>query len=932
MCHLRILALLLVACVPFAAARAQTPGIPLSEHPRPDFERADWVNLNGDWGFRTDAEQLGESLGWQQGGAVFPEVIRVPFPWGSKLSGISSEAGIAWYSRSLRVPSAWRGKRVFLVIGACNWLTRGWIDGKPVGEHQGGYIPFEFELTQAVSWGRDQRITLRVDDADRPFKLEGKQGYGSARGIWQTAYLEARPAVHIRNLRFTPDIDAGTVTVEASLSDPALAGTALGLHFRNGGPGDASVAVPPGSAGARMVVQVPNARLWSLEDPHLYEVDVSLEGASGEDRVSSYFGMRKISVVPLPGTGIPYVALNGKPVYLQMTLDQSYHPDGFYTFPTDAFMRDEILRTKRLGLNVTRIHIKVEVPRKLYWADRLGLLVMADLPNFWGDPTPQAREESERALRGMVARDYNHPSIFAWVLFNETWGLFTQGKPEKTYLPRTQDWVVSMYHLAKQLDATRLVDDNSACNHDHTVTDLNSWHDYLPGYDWAAHLDQISADTYPGSKWNFIGGRSQAGQPMVNAECGNVWGYEGSTGDVDWSWDYHIMLNQFRRHPKVAGWLYTELHDVINEWNGYYRFDRTEKVTGMDAFVPGMSVRDLNSAYYLSTGGDLCRDVRPGQTVKVPIFASFLTDRSPGGGLHVQTELYGWDSLGRRETYWRTEAPIGFEAWEAREVDPIEVTMPPHPALAVLAITLENGAGVVFQRNFTTFLVADGPGPRDETVRAPSGEQRLVRFAPGSFSDARWSLKQWNVLGGLKVDGAGSGYFEYRVPWPVGLDPARVSGASLVLQASAKRLLGKDREGGAEAEGDYMRGKGLHDRSANPNSYPMTAGEPFPSEVRVRVNGIAAGTFDLPDDPADHRGVLSWHAQPHDKKLREAGSYGYLVQAVLPDEAIREAARAGVIVVRLEVDSALPGGLAIYGERFGRYPVDPTLVFQMRKP
>jgi hypothetical protein len=780
-----------------------------------------------------------------------------------------------------------------------------------------------------VKWGQEQELELRVDDTPHPFKLEGKQGYGEAKGIWQTVYLEARPALHLTSLHFVPDIDAGKVTVQAQFSEPAPVQTWLRLRFKNGEAPASGLFVAAGARKAEFEVALERERLWSLDDPFLYEVEASLSCADGDDRVSSYFGMRKVSVVPMPGTGFPYVALNGKPVYLQMTLDQSYHPDGFYTFPSDAFMRDEILRAKRLGLNASRIHIKVEVPRKLYWADRLGFLIMADLPNFWGEPVPEARVESETALRGMVARDFNHPSIFSWVLFNETWGLKTSRDGTQSYLPETQQWVISMYHLAKELDPTRLVEDISACNHDHAETDLNSWHEYLPGYAWADDLDQITTETFPGSKWNFIGGRAQGGQPMFNSECGNVWGYDGSTGDVDWSWDYHMMINQFRRHPKVSGWLYTELHDVINEWNGYYRFDRSEKVTGLEAFVPGMSVADLSSPYYLSTGGDLCRDVKPGESVAVDLFASFTTDRAPGRALVIRTELYGWNSLGQRETYQRAVRPLPFEPWEARELEPLRVSMPPQPALVVLAITLENDAGVVLQRNFTTFLVADGRSPRSETLKTGTGELLVVRFTPSSFASAKWSLKQWSVLDGLKIDGAGHGYFEYRVPWPGGLDPRKVSGASFIFEASAKQLYGKDRDSSTPVDADYMRGKGSHDPSANPNSYPMTGDVKFPTMVRVRANGISAGVFFLPDDPADHRGVLSWHAQPHDRRLREAGSYGYLVQAVLPADSLAAAAASGEVVLRLEVDSALPGGLAIYGERFGRYPVDPTLAFEL---
>jgi hypothetical protein len=436
-------------------------------------------------------------------------------------------------------------------------------------------------------------------------------------------------------------------------------------------------------------------------------------------------------------------------------------------------------------------------------------------------------------------------------------------------------------------------------------------------------------DTHTGSTWNFIGGRQQVNQPLLNSECGDVWGYEGSTGDVDWSWDYHIMMNEFRRHPKIAGWLYTEHHDVINERNDYYRYDRTEKFPGLDAFAPGMTSADLHSPFYLSTGSELCRDVKPGETVAVPLFASFLTDRAPGKNVVIRTELYGWNTLGQRATYQPAHRTMRFEPWMARELAPLEVVMPPQPALAVLALTLENEAGVVLQRNFTTFLVANGPAPRAEHIKSAGSDMRVVRFAPNTFKHAQWSQKQWNVLDGLKVNGAGHGYFEYRIPWPEGLDANKLAGASFIMEASTKQLFGKDRAGATADEGDFMRGQGTHDPSSNPNSYPMTDTVTFPSKVRVHVNGLVAGTFNLADDPADHRGILSWRSQPHDRKLREAGSYGYLVQATLPEAALEAAAAAKEIVIRLEVDSALSGGLAIYGERFGRYPLDPTLVFTL---
>lgn len=187
------------------------------------------------------------------------------------------------------------------------------------------------------------------------------------------------------------------------------------------------------------------------------------------------------------------------------------------------------------------------------------------------------------------------------------------------------------------------------------------------------------------------------------------------------------------------------------------------------------------------------------------------------------------------------------------------------------------------------------------------------------------------MLEGLKVNGAGAGYFEYAIPWPDDLTVEDVANVTLCMELSAKQLFGKDREDKTQGDGDFMRGKGTHDPSSNPNAYPMTDDAAFPSSVRIRVMGEVAGVHELADDPADHRGILSWQAQPRDRYVREAGSYGYLVSAVVPQSALQRAYEAKELVIRLEVDAALPGGLAIYGERFGRYPLDPTLVFALRK-
>src|SRR5207248_10250202 len=275
-----------------------TAGIPLPEHPRPDFQRDLWQNLNGPWQFQFDAPDSGEARGWFRGPLPAPRQILVPFPWGSPLSGVPDSAVIAWYARSIIVPAAWAGRRVFLVIGAADWRTTAWLDGQKLGTHDGGYIPFEFELTRYLKAGQSQRLVLRIDDTPRAFKLEGKQGYGNARGIWQTPYLEARGRSPLRTLHFTPDIDRGRVVVAARLLEKAPRDLTLTLHFRNADVPTVSWRVAKGADQVTFDVPIPHAHLWSLDDAFLYEVDASV----GDDRVGSYFGMRKISVVSLPGT------------------------------------------------------------------------------------------------------------------------------------------------------------------------------------------------------------------------------------------------------------------------------------------------------------------------------------------------------------------------------------------------------------------------------------------------------------------------------------------------------------------------------------------------------------------------------------------------------------------------------------------------------
>ena len=881
--------------------------IPLPEHPRPDWMRAEWVNLNGKWDFAF--EPKGTPADAPMRPAEFNQKIVVPFGWGSPLSGVKDEGDSAWYRREVEIPAEWKSSRFFLVVGASDWQTDVYVGGQLIDRHQGGYVPFEVELTPYVQKGGKTTVELRVWDvpasvAGKDWRLYGKQGYGNARGVWQTVYLEGRGDNYIESVHFTPLLKDSSVMVQVVLDSPAKTPLAFGLAFKPEDGGSMARALfPIGKMKLTFVTPLQNIKLWDLENPYLYEVTATLgeDKASTEDKVSTYFGMREIGVGTNPN-GYPYVTLNGKPVYLQLTLDQSYHPEGFYTFPSDEFMKNEIMMSKRLGLSGNRVHIKAEIPRKLYWADKLGLLIMADVPNWWGPACEQGFREHWATFDGMLKRDFNHPSVFSWVLFNETWGLFTYAKG-RDYEAVTMRRVADAWRKAKELDPTRVIEDNSPCNHDHVVTDINTWHGYFPGFKWEAVLDDCCAKTFPGSTWNYKGGYRQVDEPMLNSECGNVWGYAGSTGDCDLTWDYHMMINAFRRHMKCAGWLYTEHHDVINEWNGYVRFDRTEKEFGVRELFPGMEFRDFHADAFIPLDKALCREFKAGATYTVPVDISLATDRYAGKRLALSWNLRFIDGEGVERNANGSSLPLKTAAkpWQEGRIADVPVMLPDCDACGTVNFIL-HADGEPIARNFTCFVTRKG---EVSDVRPVRGE---------------WSLKQWDVMDGKKFCGAGTGYFEYEFAAPKGACVFRA-------EVSTKRLYAKDfkNEVSSSSDVDYMLGE-LADRSQNPNSYPQTSAVyKHRGAVKVYANGTLVVTVDLPDDPADHRGILSWFSQKRSEKenrLHDAGSYGYLVEATIPAEVVA-ASGNGRVVVRLE---AVDTGLAVYGSSFGRMPFGPHLM------
>jgi hypothetical protein len=916
----------------FSCTKEPLTEIPLKEHPRPDFERIAWHNLNGYWQFEPDSLDMGEKENWQQKPETFASKILVPFSWASPMSGITlPEVNVGWYARTFTVSSGkgWSGKNIFLIFGASDFHTKVWVNDQFAGEHKGGYVPFEFNITPFLEKGSNQ-LVVRVEDEELDNRPSGKQYYGNAKGIWQTVYLEPRSDIYISAIHFSPDIDRKEVGVEVRLCAPAP----QGMQFKLTGRGNNLMFDEPIDAGETdAVFQVPvsDMKLWSLDDPYIYEVTASIVTSEAEDEVNTYFGMRKVSSVQIPGKDFTYVALNNEPLYLKMTLDQSYHPEGFYTFPSDQFMKEEILRAKNLGLNGLRIHIKAEIPRKLYWADKLGLLIMEDVPNYWGEPTPEAKANWEYIAEREVMRDYNHPSIFAWVLFNETWGLFSRDTVtgKRSYTPDTQDWVRSWYHKVKGMDPTRLVEDNSPCNLDHVATDLNTWHSYNPARQWSGLFDDIVSKTYPGSTYNFIGENVQGNQPMLNSECGAVWGYSGSTGDIDLTWEYHIMMNEFRKRPKIAGFLFTEFHDVINEWNGYYRFDRSKKEFGLDELCPPMTMKDLQSDLYVVAGDSFFHRFKAGTTIHIPVGISAVTSMIPEN-MKIEYSVCGWDQKGDRFEWMIGEAPALAEPFSFVELEPVEVNLPDESLLMIFGIRLKDGYGNILQHNFVPFRVEG-----DST-----GNEYIVSQSPSSFSDASWSIKHLAPQKGRKVWGMGSGFFEYEFALPAGLDTARIASFEFRAELSARYPQEKYlEEGEAESIGmTVVSNKGTIPGYGK-NSYPQTDEKTFPSSVVITANGERLSDTVLPDDPADHRGLLSWMNQepgwswgsPDRNKrwlLDEAGSYGYLVKAHFNKKDIRKALEAGKVVIRLEVKESdnARGGLSVYGKESGRFPLDPSII------
>ncbi|WP_084965094.1 AbfB domain-containing protein [Thermoactinospora rubra] len=609
---------------PAAAAAPLTtpwPADGLPEYPRPQLVRPDWQNLNGTWQFTgaagIDNPPVGQNL---------PETVRVPYPVESALSGVQRHETFMYYRRTFTVPAAWSGRRVKLNFGAVNWRARVWVNGTHVGQHTGAYDPFSFDITSALRSGANELVVGVHSPVDAGGQPVGKQRlnpggifYTAASGIWQTVWLEPVNAAHITRLDTTPNLPAGALDLVVK----GTAGEAVRAVVLSGGQ---QVAAADGTVGRRIRIPIPNARLWSPEDPFLYDLRVSLAGG---DTVTGYFGMRSVGKAFVGGVLRP--VLNGRFVFNIGTLDQGYWPDGIYTAPSDAALRFDLEQQKALGFNTVRKHIKVEPARWFYWADRLGLMVWQDMPSMRTGVNPSAADRAtfEDELYRMVDNLRGITSIVQWIPFNEGWGEYDPAR---------------IADLVKSWDPTRLVNNNSGsncCGWDGGNGDVVDDHIYVgPG----------TPNPATGTRVAVLGEFGGLGLRVPGHEWspGNGFAYEMTPDSATLNRRYEEVTRAVK--PLVtgrglSGSIYTQPTDVENEVNGLYTYDR--RVLKADA--------DRLRAVHRSVL-DAAAAARVNRLVSLRVTTPGHTDRyvRDSGGLGV-TEVVGSgsaDALKRDSSFW----------------------------------------------------------------------------------------------------------------------------------------------------------------------------------------------------------------------------------------------------------------------------------------
>ena len=929
--------------------------LPRPEYPRPDRQRGfvhgvDWLNLNGAWEFRFDGDRAGVEGKWfLPGGPRWGEQITVPFCWESLAAwGEADAAGndnyfsrrvyrnplevdpfnyrdaaqyeVGWYRRTVSIPpnEHWKNKRIILTIGAADFFTDAWCNGIHLGHHEGGYLPFEFDLTEALELAADGErratIVLRVEDpSDNREQPVGKQWgwYSSVSGIWQTVFLEPRAASFIERFEITTNLDAH----EARFQIFARDGNACAVEIEAPDGDRFSTTLPIVDGIAEGAVSLGERAIrWDPSGPQLYRVRFTLPNGTDSDVVHGYFGVRSISTSPAEESNAPAtLCLNGEAIYLRGALYQSYHPDGIYTAGDVQVLKDDILYAKRAGFDLLRIHIKIDDPLLLHYADTLGILLLADFPNFGeGGDTADGRRRFEETMRGAIQRDYNHPSIIGWCLFNETWGFGGQSEFVKLINPKPPpmgtgqitltngtkldnqlafSWVESMWSVAKALDPTRLVEDMSVVawehleNYGHGRTDVNSWHFYMNDYARAKeHIAEVVKETYVGSRFNYAEGFSQGSQPLINSEYGGVGALDG---DIDVSWSFKFLTNELRRHGSLSAYIFTELHDVEWERNGFLNYDRTPKNFGYDPTI-------VNQGDVLPIDAPPISRHAAGEEMEIAVYSSHFARRAREN-VSLHWSLSGIDSLGwAHDRLAHGSRPIAFPHYRVELADRIGLRLPRQTMLCTLWVRALTNDGILLARNYVQFFV-DGGFP----AREDSEHGLLLRAQTHAWSTAKWSgpaSDHAEAEAAGSCHGAGHGFFD----WHLAMEKSELAGArklAVLCEASSHR------------EGT-----------------PQTDSFAHPTSFRILLNGVRIYGGLLPNHPHDAAGALSY--------LRNGrGAYGYLAHAMVEGTLLQEVISRGdgnALQLRCMVPAGRNprGGLTIYGGDCGRSPVPPTIIVE----
>lgn len=567
---------------------AAAADLPRPEYPRPQFERSEWINLNGQWSYTFDFARSGmdRELFRSEG---FDGQITVPFAPQSELSGVGFTDFIPemWYQRSLEIPADWDGKRILLHFGAVDYIASIYIDGKIAGRHWGGSSSFTIDITRLVNAGKTHNLVIRVEDDERSGEYaKGKQcgryasfgcEYTRTTGIWQTVWMEAVHKDGLKDVYVIPDLDQSRFVFRPEYH-AVQQGQKLRIRILDNGK-TVSEKTIPATAQSQAELTVKKVKTWSPEDPFLYDIEYDVLSAEGKviDHVKAYAGMRKIQVI---GNRL---YLNDEPVYLRLVLDQGFYPDGIWTAPTDEALKRDIELSMAAGFNGARLHQKIFEPRFHYWADRLGYLTWGESAS-WGaniNRIGSARNfltEWEEA----VVRDRNHPSIIMWTPFNETWE-----HPDNREAAREACRFVSdIYDLTKDLDYRPCHD---VSGNYHVKTDIFSVHQYEQDpakfTAWIAPVDgkvrqhdlenreveydgqPYLVDEYGGIKW------------VVGQEFSEIsWGYGNAPKTIEEVYErMEALTDAILGFDHICGYCYTQLTDVEQEQNGIYNYDRTEK-------------------------------------------------------------------------------------------------------------------------------------------------------------------------------------------------------------------------------------------------------------------------------------------------------------------------------------------------------------------